>query len=92
VTSKLQVTLPKALADRFGLSPGDEFEWEAAGEVIRIVPSRKIRARVSVEDRLHRFDLAERRQRKREEQREPEKAPKDRGWSRGDLYVRGRPR
>ena len=27
VTSKLQVTLPKALADQYGIEPGDEIGW-----------------------------------------------------------------
>ena len=27
VTSKLQVTVPKAIADRFGIRPGDEIEF-----------------------------------------------------------------
>ena len=31
VTSKLQVTLPKTIADRYGIQPGDEIEWSAAG-------------------------------------------------------------
>ena len=41
VTSTLQVTVPKALADRYGIGPGDEIEWEAAGDVIRVVPPRR---------------------------------------------------
>jgi AbrB family looped-hinge helix DNA binding protein len=41
VTSKLQVTLPKAIAERFNIKPGDQIEWEAAGETIRVVPARK---------------------------------------------------
>jgi len=27
VTSKLQLTVPKAIADQFGLKPGDELQW-----------------------------------------------------------------
>ena len=37
VTSKLQVTVPKALAERYAIRPGDEIAWEAAGDVIRVV-------------------------------------------------------
>ena len=39
VTSKLQVTVPKALAERYGIGPGDDIRFEEAGEVIRVVPA-----------------------------------------------------
>jgi AbrB family looped-hinge helix DNA binding protein len=35
VTSKYQVTLPRAIADRYDIHPGDRIDWVAAGEVIR---------------------------------------------------------
>ena len=38
VTSKLQVTVPKVLADRYHIRPGDEIRFEAAGDVIRVIP------------------------------------------------------
>ena len=38
VTSKLQVTLPKAIAQAHGIRPGDEIEWASAGETIRVQP------------------------------------------------------
>lgn len=41
VTSKLQVTIPKALAGRYGIRPGDEVHWEllARGAVmVRVDP------------------------------------------------------
>jgi AbrB family looped-hinge helix DNA binding protein len=41
VTSKLQVTIPKAIADRFKIKPGDRIQWEAPGEIIRVIPARK---------------------------------------------------
>ena len=37
VTSKLQVTVPKAIADRFGIRPGDDIEWRAEGNAIRVL-------------------------------------------------------
>jgi AbrB family looped-hinge helix DNA binding protein len=89
VTSKLQVTLPKALAERFGIAPGDEFEWEAAGDVIRIVPSRRRASASAIDDRLRCFDAAEKRQRRRERQQPKPDDAKDRGWKREDLYTRG---
>jgi len=42
VTSKLQVTVPKALAERYAIRPGDEIAWEAAGDVIRVVTVRVV--------------------------------------------------
>jgi bifunctional DNA-binding transcriptional regulator/antitoxin component of YhaV-PrlF toxin-antitoxin module len=41
VTSKLQVTVPKALAEN-AIRPGDEIAWEAAGDVIRVVTVRVV--------------------------------------------------
>ena len=34
VTSKYQVTIPRALAERLGIAPGDDIEWSQAGESI----------------------------------------------------------
>jgi AbrB family looped-hinge helix DNA binding protein len=89
VTSKLQVTIPKAIADRYGIKAGSEIDFEPAGDVIRVVPeSRPVR---SQRDRVRLFERALARQREREEGREiPE--VQDRGWTREDLYDRGRPR
>ena len=42
VTSKLQLTVPKAIADQYGIRPGDELQWIAAGEAIRVIPAEKI--------------------------------------------------
>jgi AbrB family looped-hinge helix DNA binding protein len=91
VTSKLQVTLPKALADRFGIQPGDDIEWEAAGDVLRIVPASKRSSGRSVDERLALFAAIQERQRKRERGRRC-KTTSDRGWEREDLYKRGRAR
>jgi AbrB family looped-hinge helix DNA binding protein len=94
VTSKLQVTIPKVIADRYAIEPGDEIEFEAAGEVIRVIPPRRIRAqRLGVEERLRLFDAASARQRRREEGTKLEVEPRARrDWSREDLYDRGEPR
>ena len=35
VTTKPQLTVPKAIADQYGIRPGDELEWVPAGETIR---------------------------------------------------------
>ena len=88
VTSKLQVTVPKAIADRFGICPGDEIEFQAAGDGIRILRTEN-RAPLSVEERLRLFDESTKRVRRRRWKGKP---PKDRGWTREDLYERARPR
>jgi AbrB family looped-hinge helix DNA binding protein len=90
VTSKLQVTLPKAIADRFRIRPGDEIEWEPAGDAIRILPPGSAPAAVDRQERLRIFDAATRRQAEREAGagRRP-KTDEDRGWTREELYQRG---
>ena len=92
VTSKLQVTLPKAIADRFGIRPGDQIEWETAGDAIRIhLPSRV--NSLDQAARLKLFDQGTQRQREREaRQRASTRPGDDRGWTREDLYERGRSR
>jgi len=87
VTSKLQVTVPKTLAERYGIAPGDEIDWEAAGDAIRVVPARR-RERRDVGFRLALFDKATERQRQRQRKR-PVAAARERGWTREELYQRG---
>ena len=88
VTSKLQVTIPKALADRYGLRPGDEIDWEAAGDALRVTPHR--RPGTDPAERLRRFDRTTERLRRRR----PAKAGagSSRGWTREELYERARAR
>jgi bifunctional DNA-binding transcriptional regulator/antitoxin component of YhaV-PrlF toxin-antitoxin module len=85
VTSKLQVTLPKVLADRYGIRPGDEIEWKAAGDAIRVEIPRFGQV-MTVAERLALFDAATERQKRRQAgwRRKWKKA--DRGWTREDLY------
>jgi AbrB family looped-hinge helix DNA binding protein len=91
VTSKLQVTVPKAIADRFGIQPGDEIEFlpDDDGSLRILLLPEKLSDRV--EDRLRSFDEATRRQREREKRQPPRAATTDRGWTREELYDRGRP-
>jgi AbrB family looped-hinge helix DNA binding protein len=91
VTSKLQVTVPKAIAEQYDIEPGDEIDWVAAGEVIRVVPPSERVSSADPEARLRLFDRATERQRRRDirQKRKPRRA---RGWRREDLYERGRPR
>jgi AbrB family looped-hinge helix DNA binding protein len=65
VTSKYQVTLPKAIAERYRIHPGDDIDWVAAGDVIRVVPSAKPAAPEDRESRLRLFDQATERHRRR---------------------------
>jgi AbrB family looped-hinge helix DNA binding protein len=89
VTSKLQVTIPKAVADRYGIAPGAEIEFEPAGDVIRVVPGRRpVRA---ARDRVRLFEQMLARQRERDAARTLPPA-QSRGWTREELYDRGRAR
>jgi bifunctional DNA-binding transcriptional regulator/antitoxin component of YhaV-PrlF toxin-antitoxin module len=94
VTSKLQLTLPKVIADQYQIRPGDELDWQPAGEVIRVIKrSGTESARpASQEQRLELFDQATARQAKREKKVAKSARPSDRGWTREDLYDRGLPR
>jgi AbrB family looped-hinge helix DNA binding protein len=102
VTSKLQLTVPKAIADRYGIRPGDDLDWVPAGDVIRVVRAKLDRRQGrTIEERLALFDQATERQRRREAHPaaveipvEPDWKPHEieRGWRREDLYTRGRSR
>lgn len=90
MTSKLQVTIPKAIAERYGIEPGSEIEWLPAGEAIRVVPESAKRP-LDRRRRLELFDRATARQLERQKGKEPTR-PADRGWTREELYTRGSPR
>ena len=91
MTSKRQVTLPKDLADEYGIEPGDEIDWERAGDAIRVVPRRRPGPGLSVAERLALFDAAARRHEARWAGVTLHPTPPtDRGWTRDDLYDRGR--
>ena len=96
VTSKLQVTLPKKIADAHDIHPGDQIDFESAGEVIRIRPKDAIsrpggRAK-SPAERLRLFEEATRRQQARERSMKVNSRSKspDREWTREALYDRVR--
>lgn len=93
VTSKLQVTIPKAIATQYGIAPGDEIHFQPAGPEIRIVPQGvRGREHLSTAERLRLFELARDRQREREKRMPVVSEPaKDRGWTREELYTRGDP-
>lgn len=87
VTSKLQVTIPKELARRYSIAPGDEVDWMAGGDAIRLRPVDRP-AGPSTEDRLGRVAAAAERQRQRERAGVPRSDTSNRGWTREDLYDR----
>ena len=87
VTSKLQVTLPKAIAHEHGIRPGDEIAFESANDVIRIVPAPQAVPAYDLDQRLKLFDNATARQRRRNSASQPSGA-KGRGWRREELYDR----
>ena len=102
VTSKLQLTVPKAIADQYGIKPGDELEWVPAGESIRVeLVRRRVKTgqQLTVEERLALFDEGT----KRLDELQAEELKKNqggrvtretRGCTREDLYDddRGLPR
>lgn len=90
MTSKLQATLPKALAEQYGIRPGDEIEWCAAGDCIRVVPPGRSRPGRPADERVKLFDEATERQRSREQASGAHPGDQAaRGWTREELYERG---
>jgi len=87
VTSKLQATIPKVIADRYGIRPGTEIEWMPAGDSIRVFPGNARPAALDVDRRLELFDQATRRQSSRPAGKSEAPAA-GRGWTREDLYGR----
>ncbi len=87
ITSKLQVTIPKAIAEQYGLRPGDEVDWQPFGDAIRLAP-HKPKPELSVEERLRLFHETDAWIKSRRRKPIPESV--DRGWKREDLYTRGR--
>jgi AbrB family looped-hinge helix DNA binding protein len=62
VTSKLQITLPKRIAEQYGIVPGDEIRFESTGHSITIIPGKQLaQTKLSREERLRLFDEATRR-------------------------------
>jgi AbrB family looped-hinge helix DNA binding protein len=99
VTSKRQVTLPKAIADRYGIRTGDSLGWVPDGDHIRVsVGNRSTPPPLTAEERLRLFDEAS--ARRDSLQREGAAcgpvAPADsdraaaRGWTREDVNERSR--
>ena len=82
ITSGYRVTIPKALAERLGVRPGDEVEWQLVGDELRLRPVTASKE-LSVEERLKLFDESV----KRVEAYQRGRGLKgSRDWTREDLY------
>ena len=102
MTSKLQLTVPKAIADQYGIKPGDELEWIPAGDSIRVELLNKSRAgqKLTQEEKLALFDANSKwldELQAKELQEAKAKGTRltreTRGWTREELYGdRGYPR
>ena len=103
MTSKFQLTVPKKIADQYGIRPGDELQWLPAGESIRVELVRRkdrVPQELSVEERLALFDANTKwLDELQADQLNEAKAKgaritrENRGWTREELYEdRGFPR
>jgi AbrB family looped-hinge helix DNA binding protein len=101
VTSKLQLTVPKVIAEKYGIRPGDELEWTPAGESIRVRRVKnESKVDLNVEQRLALFDentkwLDELQAEELTYWKSNERriTRENRGWTREELYEdRGLPR
>lgn len=74
---------------QYQLRPGDEIRFEAAGDVIRVVPpaTGMPTAMLDVNERLELFDAATIRQRNRQAQANRRGQVHRRSWTREDLYL-----
>ena len=93
VDANFKTTVPQAIAERCGITPGALLDWTPAGDVIQVVPTRAAATELSLRERLGLFDQAAQRQLERQPpHREPLAEDQDRGWSREELYSRGQSR
>jgi AbrB family looped-hinge helix DNA binding protein len=92
VTSKLQITVPKSVAIQLGIRPGDEIDWVPSGEGVRLIPSARSTSPRDLAERLRLFDAASARLASRKRPARAEPTPRKRGWTREELYTRGRAR
>ena len=96
MTSKLQISIPRALARRHGIGPGSELVFEDLGDALRLVPvvEQAVADPRDLEDRLRLFDEATARQEARDQARLAGLggSTADRGWTRQELYDRALPR
>ena len=91
VTSKLQITIPKKIADEYGIKPGDELEFVPRAGGIRLVPAGTwSQPKLSPEERVRLFQESMKRadQRAKELGVKPVEDESRRDWTREELYTR----
>jgi AbrB family looped-hinge helix DNA binding protein len=96
VTSKLQLTVPKAIADQYGIRPGDELKWIPAGDCIRVeLVRRKAKSgqELTTKEKLALFDAntkwldeIQADQLKQSRAKGTRLTRETRGWTREELY------
>ncbi len=86
VTGKFQITLPKAAVTQSGIEVGDTLDIRVSGGVLLVTRRSEAGGERGAHERLTHFDRATRRQRKRG----PAPQGATRGWTREELYARGR--
>lgn len=94
MTSKLQLTIPKAVADQYGISPGDEVDLTASGAFIRMAPSSSRRRNLPPAEKVRLLKQLLQRGRSRRKgalrtRHAKTPAERERGWTREELYTRG---
>lgn len=93
VTSKRQVTIPKVIAEQYGIRRGSELQFLPAGDSIRVhvIDEPKPADPEALALRLRLFDATTQRQRARDARVLEAVGPPttERGWRREDLYDRG---
>ena len=101
MTSKLQLTVPKVIAEKYGIRPGDELEWTPAGESIRVrLVRNKTKTELKPDELLLLFDENTRwldelqaEDLKDSKAKDVRLTRENRGWTREELYEdRGFPR
>lgn len=98
VTSKLQVTIPKVIAEQYAITPGDQIDFVPAGEALRVVlgAARNVPPTDGATARQRLFDEWLERARALVQGDPGDQSLPDtgRGWTRADLYEppRGWPR
>lgn len=90
VTSKLQLTLPRKLAEQYGIRPGDEVQFRSGGNIIHLIPAgRVVHDELSPQERLRIFEDTNRRVKEAQKHLKlPPQPPKNRGWTREELHDR----
>jgi bifunctional DNA-binding transcriptional regulator/antitoxin component of YhaV-PrlF toxin-antitoxin module len=85
VNSNLELPIPRAIAERYGIRPGDELEVLPANDSIRVIPVRHDESQERVAARLSRFREMLRQYDETADKR-PAFASGQRGWHCEDLY------